>query len=158
VAQPFAIGVLAGQQISVKDVSGTVSSLGNGQWADELPDLIQSRLIHTFENASFLRAVTRPSSGAVTDAQIVTEIRSFEIATPSSEAVVQISAKVVSEQNGRILAGRIFTSRVPIASIDAPNAARGLDEALSAVMLDIVRFVSTTPIPSRDAPREGDAA
>jgi cholesterol transport system auxiliary component len=158
VAQPAAIGVLAGQQIIVKDAAGTISFLGNGQWADELPDLVQTRLIHTFENASLLKAVTRPSSGAVSDAQVVTEIRSFEVSTPSGQAVVQISAKVVSELNGRILAGRIFTARVPVAAIDAPNAARGLDEALSTVMLDIVRWVSTTSIPSREAPREGDAA
>jgi cholesterol transport system auxiliary component len=71
---------------------------------------------------------------------------------------VQISAKVVSEQNGRILAGRIFTSRVPVAAVDAPNAARALDVALSTVMIEIVRWVSATSIPSRDAPREGDAA
>ena len=108
-------------------------------------------------NASFLKAVTRPSSGAVTDAQLVTEIRSFEVVTPGNEAVVQISAKLVSERNGRILAGRIFTRRVPVAAVDAPRAASGLDSALSGVMLDIVRWVSATPIPSRDVPPESAA-
>jgi cholesterol transport system auxiliary component len=158
IAQPAAIGPLAGQQIIVKDTSGTISFLGNGQWADELPDLVQARLIHTFENASLLKAVARPSSGAVADAQLVTEIRSFEVLTPDNEAVVQVSAKLVSERDGRILRGRIFTSRVPVVSIDAANAARGLDEALSAVMLEIVRWVSAAPIPSRDAPLSTDTA
>jgi cholesterol transport system auxiliary component len=158
VAPPAAVAALSGQQIIVKDGSGTISFLGNGQWADELPDLVQARLIHTFENASILKAVTRPSSGAVTDAQLVTEIRSFEVSTPANEAFVQISAKLVSERNGRILAGRIFTGRVPVAAIDAANAARALDEALSRVMLDIVRWVSASPIPSRDEPPANDAA
>jgi cholesterol transport system auxiliary component len=157
VAPPAAVAALAGQQIIVKDAAGTITFLGNGQWADELPDLVQARLIHTFENASILKAVTRPSSGAVTDAQLVTEIRSFEVETPGNEAVVQISAKLVSERNGRILAGRIFTRRVPVAAVDAPSAASGLDSALSGVMLDIVRWVSATPIPSRDAPPDSAA-
>jgi cholesterol transport system auxiliary component len=158
VAQPAAVAALAGQQIIVKDAAGTISFLGNAQWADELPDLVQARLIHTFENASFLQAVTRPSSGAVTDAQLVTEIRSFEVSTPSNEAVVQVSAKLVSERDGRILRGRIFSTRVPVAAVDAPNATRALDEALSVVMLDIVRWVSATPIPSRDEPVPDRAA
>jgi cholesterol transport system auxiliary component len=152
VAQPAAIAPLAGQQILVKDAGGTITFLANGQWADELPDLVQARLIHTFENASLLQAVARPSSGAVADAQLVTEIRSFEVLTPDNEAFAQVSAKLVSERDGRIIRGRIFAARVPVGSVDAPNAARALDEALSAVMLDIVRWVSASPIPSRDAP------
>jgi cholesterol transport system auxiliary component len=152
VQPPAAIAVFAGQQIVVKDAAGTVASLGNGQWADELPALIQARLIHTFENASRLRAVARPSSGAVADAQLISEIRAFQIETPANEAFVELSAKLVSDRTGRILNGRLFRTRVPVAAVDAPNAARALDEALSVVMLDIVRWVSTTAIPSRDAP------
>ncbi len=152
VQPPAAIAVFAGQQIVVKDAAGTVASLGNGQWADELPALIQARLIHTFENASRLRAVARPSSGAVADAQLISEIRAFQIETPVNEAFVELSAKLVSDRTGRILNGRLFRAHVPVAAIDAPHAARALDEALSTVMLDIVRWVSSTAIPGRDAP------
>jgi cholesterol transport system auxiliary component len=149
VAEPAAVQVLASQQILVKDDAGTVSFLGAAQWADNLPRLIQARLIHTFENASQLRAVARPGSGAVADVQLISEIRSFEVQTPSNEAVVQISAKLVADQNGRILNGRIFTARVPVAAVDAPNAARALDEALSTVMLEIVRWVGSARLPVR---------
>lgn len=147
---PAAVQVLAGQQILVKDATGAISFLGDGQWADSLPSLIQARLINTFENSSLVRAVARPSSGAVADVQLISELRSFEVSTPANEAVVQISVKIVSDQTGRILRGQIFTGRVPVAAVDAPNAARALDEALSIVLLDIVRWVSASPIPRRD--------
>jgi cholesterol transport system auxiliary component len=150
VAAPVAIQPLAGQQILVKDSSGTIASLGDGQWADQLPNLVQARLIHTFENSSQIRAVARPSTGAVADVQLISEIRSFEIVTPSNEAVVEISAKLISDQTGRILRGRIFRARIPVAAIDAANVARTLDEALSIVMLDIVRWVGGSPIPLRE--------
>lgn len=156
VAEPAAVQILSNQQLAVRDDSGTVSFLGSAQWADNLPRLVQARLIHTFENASNLRGVTRPSSGAVADVQLVSELRSFQVATPSNHAVVEISAKIVSDQTGRILAGRIFTARVPVAAVDAPNAARSLDEALSTVMLEIVRWVSSTRLPSRDEPPRTD--
>ena len=154
VAEPAALQSLSTQQILVKDASGAISFLGGGQWADNLPRLIQTRLINTFENASQLRGVSRPSSGAVADAQLISELRRFEIATPGNEAVVEISAKIVSDQNGRIVNGRIFRARVPVAAVDAPNAARALDEALSVVMLDIVRWVSGSRLPRRDEPAE----
>ncbi|WP_414473786.1 ABC-type transport auxiliary lipoprotein family protein [Microvirga sp. M2] len=152
VNEPAALQTLASQQILVKDASGTVSFLGGAQWADNLPRLIQTRLINTFENASQLRGVSRPSSGAVADVQLISELRSFEIATPSGEAVVEISVKIVSDQNGRIMSGRIFRARAPVAAVDAPNATRALDEALSTVMLDIVRWVSGSPLPRREEP------
>ena len=63
--------------------------------------------------------------------------------------MVQISAKLVADQSGRILRGRIFTARVPVAAVDTPNTARALDEALSTVMIDIVRWVSSAPLPAR---------
>ncbi len=132
-----------------------MSFLGASQWADSLPRLVQARLIHTFENASQVRAVARPGAGAVADVQLISEIRSFEVQTPDSEAVVQISAKLVADQNGRILAGRIFTARVPVAAIEGPNAARALDEALSSVMLDIVRWAAGVSLPTR--PEENPA-
>lgn len=157
VAEPAAVQILSGQQIIVKDAGGSISTLGGGQWAASLPSLVQARLIHTFENASQIRAVARPSSGAAGDLTLTSEIRSFEIATPQGQAVVQISVRMLSG-NGRIVAGRIFTGRVPVATIDEPNAARALDEALSGVMLDIVRWVASARPAQEAAPARENAA
>jgi cholesterol transport system auxiliary component len=154
VNEPAALQMLSSQQILVKDASGAISFLGGGQWSDNLPNLIQARLINTFENASQLRGVARPSSGAVADVQLISELRRFEIATPRNEAVVEMSVKIINDQNGRIIAGRIFEARVPVAAIDAANAAHSLDEALSVVMLNIVRWVSGSPLPRREEPGE----
>ncbi len=150
--EPAALQQLSTQQILVKDTSGSVSFIGGGQWADNLPRLIQTRLINTFENSSQLRGVSRPSSGAVADVQLVSELRRFEIATPDNQAVAEISVKIVSDRDGRIVNGRIFRANIPASAIDAPNAARALDEALSVVMLDIVRWVSGSQLPRREDP------
>ena len=90
-------------------------------------------------------------SSAVADVQLISELRSFEISTPTNEALVEMSVKIVSEANGRIVNARIFRARVPTASVDAANAARALDHALSVVMLDIVRWVSGSRLPRREA-------
>ena len=167
VAEPSALQVLSTQQIIVKDTSGAISFLGGGQWSDNLPRLIQTRLINTFENSSQLRGVSRPSTGAVADVQLISELRSFEISTPSNEAVVEISVKIVNDSTGRIVNGRIFRARTPAPALDAANATRALDSALSVAMLDIVRWVSGNRLPRRDegggeatsqAPTEGNRA
>ncbi|MBJ6126012.1 membrane integrity-associated transporter subunit PqiC [Microvirga sp. BT325] len=152
VSEPAALQPLSTQQILVRDASGTISFIGGGQWADNLPNLVQTRLINTFENASQIGRVARPSSGAVADVQLVSELRRFEIATPGNEAVAEIAVKIVSDRDGRIVSGRIFRTSVPAGAVDAASAARALDEALSTVMLDIVRWVSGSALPRRDDP------
>jgi cholesterol transport system auxiliary component len=49
----------------------------------------------------------------------------------------------VDDRSGRIVDARVLTARAPVAAIDAANAAQALDQALSIVLLDIVRWVGT---------------
>jgi cholesterol transport system auxiliary component len=143
VAEPTAIQTFEADRIIVKDTSGSVSFLGGAQWADRLPRLVQARLIQTFENSSRIRAVSRPGDRITADYQLNTELRAFQISSATNEAIVEISAKVVNDKTGRIGAARVFTARVPVATIDAPNAAQSLDKALSTVLLQIVRWVGS---------------
>src|SRR5829696_8704985 len=142
VSEPTAIQTLEAEKIIAKDQAGAVSFLGGGQWADRLPRLIQARLIDTFENSSKLKAVSRPGERVTPDYMLTTEIRASQIATPAAEAFVELSVRFVHDRSGRIVAGRVFSSRVPVARVDAAHAANGLDAALSKVLLDIVRWVS----------------
>jgi cholesterol transport system auxiliary component len=141
VAEPAAVQPLESDRIVVREASGAVSSVPGGQWADRLPRLVQSRLIQTFENSSRIRAVSRPGDGISADYQLNTELRAFQITSASKEALVEISAKVVNAKTGRIAGARVFTARVPVATIDAQNAAQGLDKALSSVLVQIVRWM-----------------
>ena len=142
VAEPVAVQPLETDRIIVKDASGAVSSLGGGQWADQLPRLVQARLIQTFENSSRIKA-SRPGERVTPDYQLNTEIRAFHVQAATSEAVVEISVKVVNDRNGRIVIARVFSGRESIAAVDAQNAAQALDRALSGVLVGIVRWVGT---------------
>jgi cholesterol transport system auxiliary component len=142
VAEPAAVQALAGDRILTRDATGTIAALTGAQWADQLPRLVQARLIHTFENTSSIRAANRPSTGVSADLTLVSELRAFQIVTPTGEAFVEISAKLVNGE-GQVVAGRIFRSRIPAGQIDGPSAARALDRALSVVMIEIVRWVGS---------------
>lgn len=141
VAEPIAVQALSDQRILVKEQSGAVSALGEGQWADALPRLVQTRLIQTLENTTGIRSVARANSGVVGDVQLTTEIRAFQVAVPSNEAVVEISAKVVSDRAGRVVTGRVFRASVPVAQVNAATVAPALDQALSIVLVDMARWI-----------------
>lgn len=143
VAEPVGLQPLEADRILVREPGGSLSFLGGGQWADRLPRLIQTRLIQSLENAGRLRSVTRPSDKVAADYQLVSEIREFDIAAGSGEAVVDISAKLISDTTGKVAAAQVFTARVPVAKLDAGSAARGLDAALGQVLTDMVRWVNS---------------
>ncbi|MDB5571632.1 MAG: hypothetical protein JWN93_2815 [Hyphomicrobiales bacterium] len=142
VAEPSAVAPLDTDRIVVRSASAGMSLLKDAQWSDRLPQLVQSRLIQTFENGKSLRAVGRPGDKIVADYSLVSELRKFEIDAASGEAVVEISAKLVGERNGRIAAARIFASRTPGSASDGPAATASLDRALGMVLRDIVAWAS----------------
>jgi cholesterol transport system auxiliary component len=122
-------------RIVVRTNPQSVAYLSGAQWADKLPSLVQSRLIESFQNAHLLRAVGRP--GMLADFSLQTSIRRFELDAGQSEAVVEISAQIISS-SGRIVGGRIFAAHVAAPSSDPAAVAPALDAALAKVMREIV--------------------
>ena len=151
VAEPAAVQALEAERILVKESSGAISFLGGAQWADRLPRLIQARLIQTFENASRIRAVSRPTDRITPDYQLTSEIRAFQIDATSNQAVVEMSVKLVNDRSGRIATARVFSARSAVQTVNAENAAKALDRALSSVLLQIVRWVGTGQAPATES-------
>jgi cholesterol transport system auxiliary component len=126
-------------EIVVRTGPQSVAYLSGAQWADKLPSLIQSRLIESFQNAHLLRAVGRP--GMLADATLNTTLRHFDFDAARGEASVEISAELVAA-SGRIVAGRLFSANVPVASSEPFAVAAALDAALARVMREIVLWTA----------------
>ena len=142
VVEPSALSVLNTDRIVVRD-RGEIAYLSKAQWSDRLPRLVQSRLVEGFENGSRVRAVGTPNDKLAADYQLVTDVRAFHVAVGSEPtAEVEISAKVVSDRAGRVLASKIFRASVPAASTEGPDAVSALDEAFQRVISDLVDWAS----------------
>jgi cholesterol transport system auxiliary component len=139
VAQPTAVQALDSDRLIVKDSSGALSFLGGAQWADRVPNLVQTRLIQTFENGSRIAAVGRPGERIVPDFQLNTDIRAFNIDAASGQAVVEITAKLIGDRTGKVQRAKLFSARVP-AGAEGAAAAQALDQALSQVLIQIARW------------------
>ncbi|MGO4172427.1 ABC-type transport auxiliary lipoprotein family protein [Bosea sp. TAF32] len=140
VAEPTTVQALDSDRVIVRDAGGALSFVGGAQWADRIPALVQARLIQTFENASRIGSVSAPGQRIQPDVQLNTNIRSFNIDAATGMAVVEITARIVGDQSGKIQRARLFSARVPASSVDGAGAAQALDRALSQVLIEIVRW------------------
>lgn len=138
IMEPVALQTFDSNTIVVRAASGDLTMLTDVQWADRLPRLIQTQLVRSFENAGRLGRVGRPNDGLVTDRQLNTEIRQFNIDSTTGEAVVELSVRVIETLSGRVTKARIFSARVPAGAISGTNAAAVLDSALAKVLAEIV--------------------
>lgn len=138
IAEPAALAALDGDKIVVRPAPGETAALGDAQWEDRLPKLLQARLLQSFENASLLRRVGRPADKIATDYALVSTVRAFEIAAAERSAVVEIAVKIVRERTGRIVTARVFRAVVPAASTEGPAAVAALNAAFVKVAREIV--------------------
>jgi phospholipid/cholesterol/gamma-HCH transport system substrate-binding protein len=126
------------QKILIRGGDGTYSTIDNVQWADNLPKLIQARIVQSFENAHQLSAVSRPLDQLTAEYRLELAIRSFQIdAEPSAKAVVDLTARLVNDK-GVVTGARQFTASIPAKSAEGPDAAAALSEAFAKVAAEIV--------------------
>ncbi len=142
VVEPTALAVLDTEKIVVRPSPDEVAQLGNAQWQDRLPKLLQARVVQSFENASRLRAVGKPGDKLVADFQLVIDVRAFEISATGSTADVVIAAKIVRERTGRVVAARIFRASVPSAGTEGPSAVAALNDAFANVAVQLVLWAA----------------
>jgi phospholipid/cholesterol/gamma-HCH transport system substrate-binding protein len=141
VPEPAALMSLSSDKILIAQNGNEGASIDNAQWSDNLPVLVQAKLIESLENSGYFQAVGRPIDGYEADQQLLTELRSFRIVTePAPAATVVISAKLLS--NGRMLATRVFDASVPLATVDGSIAAAGLNEAFRQTLQKLVEWAA----------------
>jgi len=140
VSDPSAIILFDSQKILIRSGDSTYTSVGNALWADNLPKLIQARIVQSFENAHQVGSVSRPLERLTAQYRLELVIRSFQIALePSPHAVVDLTARIVNDK-GEVAGARIFAASVPAKSTEAPDAVAALNEAFAQIAGEIVAW------------------
>jgi cholesterol transport system auxiliary component len=139
IGQPVATLDLDSDRILVKD-GVTLALMPGGRWPQQLSSLFRARLIESFQNAGLARSIDGGAASA--NYQLDLDIRAFELDAATSEAHVEVAAKIVALASGRIVDVAIFSSRVPVPSGGAAAVVTSLNQASDNVMLEIVRFVA----------------
>ncbi len=157
IPDPAALLTYDSERILTQLDGGQLTGLGNAKWSDNLPKLMQARILQSFENAGSLSEAGRPVEGAMPDYQLVTEIRRFQIAPgPERAAVAEISAKLVAG-DGHIAAARIFSESVPVKTQDEADAAKALNEAFGKILAKLIPWTADAMAGSAEKPQPESA-
>lgn len=141
IPEPTAIKALDSNQIVVKPTPYTLEYLGQSQWSDRLPRMVQLRFVQAFENSGRVAAVGVPGQGLAIDYQIVMEIRRFEISADGADtATVEISVKALNDRNGTVRATRVFKAAVPVSGSTNELYVAGLNKAFQEITAEIVNW------------------
>jgi len=142
VPDPNAIIVYDSQKILTRNPQGVYANVNDAQWADNLPKLVQARIVQSFENARQLSTVSRPLDQLNPEYRLELGIRSFQMtSTPSPNAVVDLTARLVSDK-GAVAGARVFSATVAAKSMEAKDAFAALNQAFGKVAGDIVAWTA----------------
>lgn len=132
---PTATLPLESRRIVVRTGAGTIAYLHGAQWAENLPDLVQQRLIDGFAQANILRAVGRP--GLVADRSLHADIQHFEVNVAQKQALVEIYVRL-ADGNGRIIADKTFSATASAANDHPSGIGAAISHAFAQVVHEIV--------------------
>ncbi len=139
---PTALKSLDSEMIVVRPNDSEITYFGDAQWSDRLPKVVQDKLIQTIENSRRVASVAKPGDGVVVDYKIATVIRHFElVATNGGQAVIEISAKIINDRNGRVRASKIFRTTAPASLSSAKAGITGLDAASDQIFGDMLAWI-----------------
>jgi phospholipid/cholesterol/gamma-HCH transport system substrate-binding protein len=149
VLEPSALIALDTRKIAVAPGAGEIAGLDDAQWSDNVPKLVQEKIIQTLENSDGFAAVARPLEGLNADNQLALDIRSFDIApspgggpaTGPPQAHVAFAAKILGD-NGRIIGSRVFDAKAPVQSATAAGAAAAFNEAFAKAATELATWTA----------------
>ncbi len=144
IATPTAIVALQTQRMLARSPDGQILPLGDAQWSDGLPNLIQEKLLQGFENVGIAAAAasTLGEQEVASNDQLLIDLRDFAIRTdPTPSAAVAFSAKIVG-QNGRIVATKLISATAPAAGMETPQIAAAFNAAFGKALIDVVAWTA----------------
>jgi cholesterol transport system auxiliary component len=146
---PLAPAGLDSPRIALSRSALSIDYFADSEWTERVPLLIQTALLESFENSGAITAIDRESIGLRADFILKTEIRHFEAFYDSPNAApevwVAMIARLVNPTGRNIVAHASFERRERAAANDMGHVVLAFDDALGAVMGDIVVWTVRNP-------------
>lgn len=144
IPDPTAILMLDTQRVLFAPPATEPADFANVQWSDNIPKLLQAKLIQTFENYDAAHAPLRPMDALETDYQLLIDVRSFQVTQEGGPAAdIGLSAKIVGK-NGRVIATRLFQSKKAIDKLDPQSTAAAFSAAFGDIATELVGWTTAS--------------
>jgi cholesterol transport system auxiliary component len=140
-------------RIALSNAPLSLDYYADSEWTDQVPALVQSLLLASFENSRAITAIDSESGGLRADFILKSEIRHFEAVGDGGggppKVWVAIIARLVAMPQREIIAQASFERRVQAAANDVPTVVAAFNTAANAVIGDIVVWTVANPALSR---------
>jgi len=146
-------------KILLQPAEGESVPVANAKWADNLPILVQARVIESFERAGYAQSVSRTSDAIAADYQLLLNIRRFQVSTVSEPAMAEIDfvAKLV-DKDGKIFDATTFQGTAPVSGTGAQAYVSAFDEVFGKLTGEVVTWATqalrNAPPPAAPEPAE----
>jgi len=144
VLDPIATPDLDSDRILVRTGPDALAVMAGARWAAPMPMLLQARLAESLQNAQAADIGNDGGKAAVSEYNLETDVREFELDANDKLVTIEIAVKLVSARDNHIVAVRSFKTRTPVASTDVHVVTSAMAAALSGLMAQIVAFVATS--------------
>jgi cholesterol transport system auxiliary component len=146
---PFAPAGLDTSRIALSRSPVSIDYFADSEWTDRAPLLVQTAILQSFENSRAITAIDRESVGLRADFILKAEMRHFEAVYDSAngppEVWVVVNIRLVDPSSRDVVAQSSFEERRRASANNVPSIVSAFDEALGAVMKDIVVWTVTNP-------------
>jgi cholesterol transport system auxiliary component len=142
VDEPDAPDQLSGPRIVYAPGDGSYGVYAGVRWTDRAPVLLQSLLVRGFEDSRRIVGVGRTSSSVAGDFVLLSDLRAFqaEIVGGEPRLRIELSARLLRASSNHAVAARVFAREVPLPGRDVESAIAGFEEALNALVPEIVAW------------------
>lgn len=140
VATPQVLEPLGSDLVVVRGPDGALSRVPGVAWSNALPELLRAKITASFENAGLARTIAPAESAAYV---LRVEIRRFDIDAATRQAVVELTARLIANQGGAVVAAHVFSAQAPVGEISGADPVVALDRALGEVLVKLVPWAAS---------------
>ncbi len=144
VVTPTAVRALDTDRILVRPRSEQISYFPGAAWSDRLPRLVRARLAEALENSGHFRAVVTEDDGVTSPYSLQISLRSFEMSVNGKppEGHVAMSARIVDERAGKVVASQLFEARARAASDSAAAGVAAITDAFQEASRALIGWMT----------------
>lgn len=138
VEMPGGSGAVRTDRILIRPSPLQAAYLPGARWTDEAPMMIQGLMVRAIEDTGALRHVgQRALPGGIADFTLVSDLTDFQAEVKPDRGVqvrVRLSARMVRDADGQVLAVRSFEATAPAGSTATSALVAAFDDATVAVL------------------------
>jgi phospholipid/cholesterol/gamma-HCH transport system substrate-binding protein len=119
-------------------------AMENAEWSDNLPVLVQVKILQTFENAGYARSVSGSRDGFANNFELLINIRNFHVSTQDG-ALAEISFLArLQDQNGEVVASKLFKGSKTANGTDARAYVDALNDVFGKLQLELLEWTTAS--------------